>query len=167
LSRWKWLLSRCDSCGVMFMLCSKLLTVKINLIINTHEDRLRPVLDQSEYFQKCKDRGPDCGCGLLQSWEFAVLSVRVQSSSGLFPVVRLDFQTLGGRDQLLMPAFMKMHVPTIYSFHLANIILPMVGSPIVISFFCKETLRFALHRFHASDISSDRLPTRRPLLRSS
>jgi hypothetical protein len=94
LSRWKCLLSRRDSCGVMFTLFSKLLTVKINLIINTHEDRLRPVLDQSEYFQKCKDRGPDCGCGLLQSWEFVVLSVRVQSSSSLFPVVRLDFQTL-------------------------------------------------------------------------
>jgi hypothetical protein len=32
---------------------------------------------------------------------------------------------------------------------------------------CKGTLRFTLHRFHASNITSDRLPTRRPLPQSS
>jgi len=41
-----------------------------------------------------RDRGPDCSCSLLRSWEFAVLSVQVRSSPGLFPVLRPDFQTL-------------------------------------------------------------------------
>src|SRR6266545_306921 len=51
-----------------------------------------------------RDQGSDCGCGLLRSWEFAVLSVQVWSSPSLFPVLRLDFQTLlvthDGREEL-------------------------------------------------------------------
>jgi len=40
------------------------------------------------------DRRLDCGCSLLRSWELRSQSVIVRSSSGLFPVLRPDFQTL-------------------------------------------------------------------------